>query len=44
MNCRGNETRQRIAKNYEVEPKAHIKLLENQQKYSDAGAIIEDEY
>lgn len=44
MNCRGHETRQRIAKDYEVEPKAHIKLLASQQKHSDAGAIIEDEY
>ena len=25
-------------------PKAHIKLLANQQKHSDAGATIEDEY
>ena len=44
MNCRGHETRQRIVRDYEVQPEAHIKLLANQQKYSDAGAIIEDEY
>ena len=44
MNCRGHETRQRIVRDYEVQPKAHIKLLANQQKHSDAGAIIEDEY
>ncbi len=44
MNCRGNETRQRIVRDYEVQPKAHIKLLANQQKHSDAGATIEDEY
>lgn len=42
MNCRGHETRQRIVKDYEVQPEAHIKLLANQQ--SDAGATIEDEY
>ena len=44
MNCRGHETRQRIVRDYKVQPEAHIKLLANQQKHSDAGAIIEDEY
>ena len=44
MNCRGHETRQRIVRDYKVQPEAHIKLLANQQKYSDARAIIEDEY
>lgn len=44
MNCRGHKTRQSIVKNYEVKPEAHIKLLANQQKHSDAGATIEDEY
>ena len=44
MNCRRHETRQRIVRDYEVQPEAHIKLLANQQKHSDAGAIIEDEY
>lgn len=44
MNCRGHETRQRIVRDFEVQPKAHIKLLANQQKHSDAGATIEDEY
>ena len=44
MNCRGYKTRQRIVRDYEVKPEAHIKLLANQQKYSDAGATIEDEY
>ena len=44
MKCRGSKTRQRIVRDYEVQPEAHIKLLANQQKYSDAGAIIEDEY
>lgn len=44
MDCRGTETRKRIAKEYKVEPVAHIKLLANQTKHSDAGATIEDEY
>lgn len=44
MDCRGTETRKRIVKEYKVEPVAHIKLLANQTKHSDAGAIIEDEY
>ena len=44
MNCRGHETRQRIVRDFEVQPEAHIKLLANQQKHSDAGATIEDEY
>ena len=44
MNCRGNETRKRIITEYIVEPKAHLKLLANQRKNSDAKAIIEDEY
>lgn len=44
MNCRGHETRQRIVRDYEVQPEAHIKLLANQQKHSDAGATIVDEY
>jgi hypothetical protein len=44
MDCRGHKTRQRIVRDYEVWPEAHIKLLANQQKHSDAGATIEDEY
>ena len=44
MNCRGHEIRQRIVRDYEVQPEAHIKLLANQQKHSDAGATIKDEY
>ena len=44
MNCRGHETRQSIVQNYKVKPEAHIKLLANQKKHSDAGATIEDEY
>lgn len=44
MNCRGHETRQRIVRDYEVQPEAHSRLLANQQKHSDAGATIKDEY
>lgn len=44
MNCRGHDTRQKIVDDYEIQPEAHIKLLANQQKHSDAGATIEDEY
>ena len=44
MNCRGYKTRKSIVRDYEVKPEAHIKLLANQQKHSDAGATIEDEY
>ena len=44
MNCRGHETRQRIVRDFGVQPKAYIKLLANQQKHSDAGATIEDGY
>lgn len=44
MDCRGTETRKRIVTEYKVEPVAHIKLLANQTKHSDAGATIEDEY
>lgn len=36
MNCRGHDTRQRIVRDYEIHPEAHIKLLTNQQKHSDA--------
>ena len=31
MDCRGSKTRQRIVRDYEVQPEAHIKLLANQQ-------------
>lgn len=44
MKCRGMETRRRIVEEYEVKPIAHLKLLVNQTKYSDAEATIEDEY
>ena len=44
MNCRGTETRKKIVEEYKVGPVAHIKLLANQTKHSDAGATIEDKY
>ncbi len=44
MKCRTTERREWIVNNYYVVPKAHIKLLANQEKNSDAGGIIEDEY
>lgn len=44
MNCRTKERREWIVANYYVEPKAHIKLLANQMKTSDAGGPIEDQY
>lgn len=44
MKCRGTETRKKIVQKYDVEPVAHLKLLANQTKHSDAEATIEDEY
>ncbi len=44
MKCRGNDIRKKIVKEYYVEPVAHLKLLANQTKHSDAEATIEDEY
>lgn len=34
MNCRGTATRQRIVKEYNVKPVAHIQLLAGQTKHS----------
>lgn len=44
MKCRGRQVRERIVEEYQVIPKAHIKLLAGQIKRSDAGADITDEY
>ena len=44
MNCRTIEKRQRIIRNCDVEPVAHIQLLSGQTKNSDAGATIERDY
>lgn len=44
MKCRGRQVREQIVKEYQVIPKAHIKLLAGQTKRSDAEADITDEY
>ncbi len=44
MNCRGHDKRVDIVKNYNVIPVAHLKLLNGQEKHSDAGATITDDY
>lgn len=44
MNCRGPKERKRIVANYDVEPVAHIKLLNGQVIHSDAGGDITDRY
>ncbi len=44
MDCRGCEVRKRIVKNYDVEPLAHIKLLNGTIVHSDAGSDIIDSY
>lgn len=41
MECRSTERRQWIVNKYDVVPVAHIQLLANQTKHSDAGAMIE---
>lgn len=44
MECRSTERRQWIVNKYDVVPVAHIQLLVNQTKHSDAGAMIENDY
>lgn len=44
MECRSTERRQWIVNKYDVVPVAHIQLLANQTKHSDAGAMIENDY
>jgi len=44
VDCRGHETREKIVQDYKIKPEAHIKLLANQTKYSDAKQTIKDEY
>ena len=44
MKCRGRNVRERIVRDYNVTPVAHIKLLAGQTKISDAEADITDEY
>jgi hypothetical protein len=44
MDCRGKEKREQIVKEYNVIPIIHAKLLKGQTKYSDASALITDQY
>lgn len=44
MDCRSEDRRKQIVEEYNVVPKAHIKLLSGQEKISDAGGKIEREY
>lgn len=44
MKCRGRKEREKIVKNYQVTPMAHIRLLAGQTKRSDAEADIINEY
>ncbi len=44
MDCRSEDRRKQIVEEYNVVPKAHIKLLAGQEKISDAGGKIEREY
>lgn len=44
MDCRTTEKRKMIVKENIIEPVAHIQLLAGQEKHSDAGQIIKDEY
>lgn len=44
MNCRGHDTRIEIVNKYILFPIAHLQLLNGQQKKSDAGPIIENDY
>ncbi len=44
MKCRGSNIRRIIVQEYYVAPVAHLKILDNRPKHSDAEAIITDEY
>lgn len=44
MQCRGHANRERIVQNYDVVPVAHLKLLNGENRRSDAEATIENEY
>ena len=44
MDCRSEEKRKQIVKDYDVVPKVHIKLLAGQIKDSDAGGTIKNDY
>ena len=40
MNCRGTVTRQRIVKEYNVKPVAHIQLLAGQTKHVESVVLM----
>lgn len=44
MYCRGHKNRVQIVNKYNVEPIAHVKLLAGQNKESDAGEQLTDQY
>lgn len=44
MNCRGHEARVDIVKKYDIEPLAHLRVLEGMEIQSDAGGDITDSY
>ena len=44
MNCRGKDTRQKIVKDYELHPVAHVQLLAGQKKRSCTGDALTDTY
>lgn len=44
MNCRGENTREQIAKDYIIKPIAHLKLLAGQEKKSCTGDALTDSY
>lgn len=44
MDCRGDQRRREIVRDYDIVPVAHVKLLKGQTKQSDAGPKIDDQY
>lgn len=44
MDCRGHARREKICASYIIKPVAHLKLLKGQEKKSDAGALVSDQY
>lgn len=44
MDCRGHDSRVKICTRYIIKPVAHLKLLNGQEKKSDAGALVSDQY
>lgn len=44
MKCRTQKVRKQIVSEYEIEPLVHLRLLNGQTKYSDAEAVLKDQY